>query len=90
MRHLDCVVQTFMGAVIRIGRQRPDRLDVAAQFVGDNDPGLAIPGDQSGQEPLCRFRIPTRLYEDVEHVSIRIDGPPEPMFYAADCDHHLV
>lgn len=79
-----------MGAVVRLGSQFADRLYVAAQFVCDHNPRLAKLGDQPLEEPLCGICVSACLHENVEHVSIRVNRAPQPMFPAADQDHDVI
>lgn len=63
---------------------------VAAEFVFDDDAGLAPAGYQSGNEPLCSPCIAARLYQDIKNLADAIYCTPKLVFHAADHDHHLV
>lgn len=39
---------------------------------------------------VCGLGIPLWLDEDIEHVTIRIDGPPQPVFSANDRDDNFI
>ncbi len=87
---LDPVVEPFVGPVIGPGCPPCDWLRVAAQLVGDDHPRLAELSDQPCQKSLGGFGIAACLNQDVECVTIAIDGPPQPVLYAAHLDHDLV
>ena len=80
----------FVGTVVRGRGQCFDRFDIAAQFVGDDDPWFAEVGHQSFEKSLCRFGITVRLHEDAKNVAICVDRAPQPMFPATDHDYDLV
>ena len=79
-----------MGAVASARGQYLDRFDIAAQFVGDDDPWFAKLGNQSLEKPLCCFGIPARLYKNIKNLSIRGDRAPQPVLLAADRNHDFV
>lgn len=70
--------------------QRADRLYVAAQFVGNDNPQLTKLVDQAPEDPLCRLCVSPSLYEDIQHIIVCIDVPPQPMLLAADRDADFV
>lgn len=59
-------------------------LDVAVQFVGDQDPREAEPADQPLQKPLCGLSVSACLYKNIENVGIGVDCSPQRMLRAAD------
>jgi len=67
-----------------------DRLNVAAQFVCDGDPGLAKLSDQPCHEALGGLGIAAALDKDVEHVAVGLYCAPQPMLNAIDRDHNLI
>ena len=77
---LNPVIQALVSAMISIWRKSPNRLGVIAQFVCHHDPGFAVLRDQRAKETSGCPGIPTRLNQDVEHVSIPVNLPPEPVF----------
>ena len=89
MATLDSVVETFVSAMVRIGRQTRNPLDIAAQLVGDDDPRLTKSRDQPVQEPPCRLGVATGLNPDFKRVPVSIDSPPEPLFYPVDLNNDL-
>lgn len=76
--------------MIRVRRQCLDRLSVAAELVGDDNARSAELSDHTLQESLRRLRVPARLEENVQNVTICVKGAPEPMLHAVDRDHNLV
>jgi hypothetical protein len=87
---LRCVVQSLLGAVVSVRHQCLDRLDIAAQLVGDHDPRLAELSDQPLDKPLGCFSVSSRLHENVEDVPFRVDGTPQPMFLPSNRDNDLI
>jgi hypothetical protein len=79
-----------VGAVISVRRQCFDRLDIAAQLVGDHDPRFAELIDQPLEKPLGCFNFSLRLRENVEDVPFRFDGTPQPMFFPSNRDNDLI
>jgi len=51
-----------------------------AQLVSDHHPWLAPELEQLSEKPLCRHRVSTGLSQNLQNVSIGVDGTPEPMF----------
>ncbi len=90
VRYFDRVVEAFVGAMVSVRGQCFDRLDAAAQFVGDDDPRFAEPGNQSLKKPLRRFGIPTRLYRNIKNISICVDCAPQPVPLATDRDYDFI
>jgi hypothetical protein len=76
----DDVIQSLVGAVVSVRCQCFDRLDKAAQLVGDHDPRLVELSDQPFGKPLGCFSVSSRLHENIEDVPIGVDGTPQPMF----------
>ena len=74
----------------RVRRKIADRLEIAAQLIGDDNARSAELSDQTLQESLRRLRVPARLDENVQNVAICVNGAPEPVFRASDRDHNLV
>jgi len=86
----DAVVEPFVSTVIGVRCLMRDRLNVAAQFVCDGDPGLAKLSDQPCHEALGGLGIAAALDKDVEHVAVGIYCAPQPMLNAIDRDHNLI
>ena len=62
---------------VSIRRLMGNRLDIAAQYVCNDDPWLAELRDQPRHETLGSFGIPTCLHENIKRISVGIDRPPE-------------
>ena len=43
-----------------------------------------------GQKSPCCFSVSARLPKNIQHVSVRIYGPPEPNLHATDRDDDLI
>jgi hypothetical protein len=53
---------------------------VAFEFIRDDHPRHVRESfEQLPEELLRRLLVPTALHEDVEHVAVLVDGPPEIM-----------
>ena len=87
VRHFDRIVQALVGAMVSVRRQCFDRRDVAAQFVSDDNPGLAKLGNQSFEKPLCRATSTDRRNTLVELLrwSLILQGLAGP-FVQLPCD----
>ena len=72
------------------GCQVTDRLDITAQFVGDNHPRLATLCDQLCHKALSCFGVAACLNQNIKDVTIGIDSPPKPVLHAANRDHDLI
>jgi len=68
----------------------PDRFEIAAQLVRDHDTGFTEPVDQPCQETPCSLGVSLWLNENIKHVAVRVDRPPEPVFSAVDRDDDLI
>ena len=90
MRRLGPVVQSFKRAVCDPRAKIPEGRAVAAQLVGHKNPRHAPSFHQFLQKTLCSTGIPAALHQDFQHVTVGIDGSPEPVFLAAEGDHVLV
>src|SRR5215207_4760045 len=64
---------------------------VACEFVGDHHPRRdALLLEQLSQQAFGRLCIAAALNQDVEHGSVLVDGPPQPMLLAGNADHDLI
>ena len=70
--------------------QVSDRLEIAAQLIRDDDTGGTEPVDQPCQKTACSLGVALWLNENIKHVAVRVDGPPEPVFSAVDWDDDLI
>ena len=90
MGSFDPVVQALVRPMIGLRGKVADRPDVIAQLVGDHDPRRAKSVDQPFQEPSGGLRVALLLHENVEHIPIRVDGPPEPELHTIDRNNDLI
>jgi hypothetical protein len=90
MRNFDRIIEAFVGAVVRVRSPCFDRLDIAAQFVSEDDPWFAKLSNQCLEETLCEFGILSFLHNNIKDLTIFIDRTPKPMRLTTDCDHDLV
>jgi len=77
-----------------VGNTRQDRSTgstIALQFVGD-DPEwlLALTAQQSAKEPLGGTLIAARLQQNINDITILIDGTPKILLLAVDSDEEFV
>ena len=79
-----------MGPVIGTGCLASDRLYVAAQLVGDDNPWLAKLSDQPCQKALGGLRVAACLNQNVERVAIGVDCAPQPVLHAIDRNYNLI
>lgn len=50
----------------------------------------AVLPKQFHHESLCGLCVPSALDEEIQHLSLVVDRPPEPVFTAADRDHNFI
>ena len=91
MRVLRAVVQI---PVLPMFDARQDLLfgcAIAAEFIRDDDP-RHIPQalQELAEEFFRRVLVPPALHQDIEHMAILIDGPPQIMTFAMDGQKHLI
>ena len=70
--------------------QVPDRPEITAQLVRDDDTGFTEPVDQPCQKTSCSLGVALWLNEYIKHVAVRVDRPPKPVFCAVDRDDDLI
>lgn len=70
--------------------QVSDRLEIAAQLIRDDDTGGTEPVDQPWQKTACSLGVALWLNENIKHVAVRVDRPPELVFSAVDWDDDLI
>lgn len=75
--------------MIGVGCQNFDWLDVAAQFIGDQDPRRPELSDQPLDKPPCCPSVSSRLHENIEDVPVGVDGAPKSVFLASNWDSNL-
>ena len=86
----DAIVEPFVSTVIGVRYLMRDRLNVAAQFVCDGDPGVAKLSDQPCHEAFGGLGIGAAMDKDFEHVAVGIYCAPQSMLHAVDRDHNLI
>ena len=91
MRYLGAIVRIFLSVVRHGWQDCPLRSTIALQFVGD-DPErfLTLAPNQSAQESLACTLIAARLQQNVDHVTVLVDGTPEILQLAVDSKEDLV
>lgn len=68
----------------------PDGHAMAAQLVGHQNARHAPSLHQFLQKTSCSLSIPATLHQDFQHITLHIDGSPEPVFLAPDRGHDFV
>jgi hypothetical protein len=91
MRNLGAIVRIFLSVVRHTWQDCPLRSTIALQFVGD-DPErfLTLASNQSAQESLGCTLIAARLQQNVDHVTVLVDGTPEILLASVDSNEQLV
>ncbi len=85
------VVRALVGTVLDQGHALAVGRTVGAELVGDDHPrhgaGLL---EELAEEPPGRSGVPPVLHEDVKHVAVGVDGPPQVLPLPVDLDEDLV
>ncbi|BDP44178.1 hypothetical protein DAETH_41470 (plasmid) [Deinococcus aetherius] len=68
----------------------PQSCPVAPQLVGVNDLRHVVLVEQAHKKGPGCLGVAVFLKQDVQHVSVFVDRPPQPMPYPTDLDAHLV
>jgi hypothetical protein len=64
---------------------------IASEFISHNHPQhIAQTLQQLAKEALGRRLVTAALEQNVKHVPMLVDGPPEIMQFASDANEHLV
>ena len=85
MRILRPVVKPLVRAVLDVRHDLTPGGRVGAELVGDHPPGwAALLLQQTFQQALGRLGVAAGLDNLIEHVTILIHGPPEPVLLASD------
>ena len=88
---LRTVIEVPVLAVRHPRKHLPLRCPMAFQFVCNDDPrhiGQAL--QELTEKLLRRLLVPLALHEDVEHMPLLIDSPPQIMAFLADREKYLV
>ena len=89
--HFGSVVRIAVRAVDHRRHHGPTGRRVAAQLVGDQPPRRpALALQRFAKEPHRRPPIAPRLHEDVEHVAVLVDRPPESLLPPLDVHEQLI
>jgi len=91
MRVLRPVVCSQAPIVLSREPDRAERCRIGSQPVGHNPARRkAVLLKQFHHEFLCGLCIPSALDEEIQHLTLVVDRPPEPVFTAADRNHHFI
>lgn len=91
MRNLTPIVRVASGVVIHGRHDVSVGGAVAPQLVRNQLPRLVpLPLQKLAEEPSGRAGIAISLYQDVDHVSVLIDSPPEIMPLSLDVHEELI
>ena len=91
MGHLGTVICVLPGVMEGSGQRMTSRGRVAAELVGHQPSRLFLLTCQNlAEESLGSGCIATPLHEDIEHIAVLINGPPQIVLLSAYFDEHLV
>src|SRR5712692_1530574 len=91
MRDFGSIVLVLLRAVNNRGHHDAVGSRVAAKLVGDQTPWrTALPFQQLTEEAFGRTPIAPGLEEDVDHVAVLVDGPPEILLATLDVHEQFV
>ena len=91
MRNLGAIVGTLLAIVGNAWQGRSTGSSIALQLVGD-DPKwlLALTAQQSAKKPLGCTPIAARQQQNIDDITILIDGAPKILLLAVDSDEEFV
>jgi len=85
------VVCAQVSIVLSREPDRPERRRIGSKPVGHNPARCkALLLKQFHHEFLSSLCIPPPLDEEIQHFTLVVDRPPEPVFAAADRNHHFI
>lgn len=90
MRGFGSIVQPFVLAMFDPGSDLGFGRRVRAELVRDQHARLTPTPEQLSKEASGCARVPTRLNQDIQHIAIGADRPPEPVLLALDRDDDFV
>ncbi len=91
MRVLGPVVQAFVGSVLDPRHDLAPGSPVGGQLIGDDALGHhTLLLHQPDQQALGRLGVAVALDDLVEHVSVLVHSPPQPVPLTSDTDDHLI
>ena len=80
-----------MIAVFHCRHRGTVRGTVASQFVGDQPTGLtALAFEQTAEKAFSRFLISSASHQNINHVTVLVNGPPEIVAFAVYRNKHFV
>jgi hypothetical protein len=91
MRDFGSIIFVLPSAVNNTRHHAPVGRRVAAKLVRDQTPWrTALPFQQLAEEALGRTPIAPWLEEDIDHVTVLVDGPPEILLATLDVHEEFV
>jgi len=87
---VDPVIQPLVGPVIGTAAIRAECHIVAPEFVGHRDARLTPLAHQLAEKPPGSSGISLFLNQNIQRITLIIDGAPQPVWLTADGDHHLI
>src|SRR5262245_10686820 len=64
---------------------------IALQFIGDDDARhVGQPLEKLAKELLCGLLVPPALHQDIQHVPLLLNCPPQIVMFALDGQKHLI
>src|SRR5665811_1593572 len=91
MRHLGSVVRVLRRVVLHRSHHAPASRTVALQLVRHQLPRRALLAlEQLAEEPFGRAGVAISLNQDVDHVALLVDGPPQVVSLTPDLHEDLV
>src|SRR5215207_7636722 len=91
MRILRPIIHPLVRAVFDVWHDLTSGGSIRAELVGDHPPGwAALLLQKASQQALGGRGVAAGLDNLIEHVTILIHGPPQPVFLTRDGDHDLI
>src|SRR5262245_54608817 len=91
MRWLTSIIEVATLAMFHTWQQLAFGGTVALQLIRDDDAWHKPQAlEQLAEELLRRFFVPTTLHQDIEHMAVLIDGPPQIIALTIDRQKHLI
>ena len=84
------IVQSFVSSVISLWCLCPDRFDITAQFISNNNARIAVAGEQALEKAHRCLCVTSLLHKNIKCIPISINRTPQPKSFAADLDNHLI
>jgi hypothetical protein len=88
---LRTVVEVAVLAMFDAGQEFPLRGTVALELIGHDDPrDVLAPFEELAEELLRGFLVPPALHQDIEDMTVLIDGPPQIVPLTTDREKDLI